>query len=77
MTKNVEDCALLLEVMAGHDEKDSTSINKKNEKYSKNLNEKIKGLKIGIPKEYRMENMPKEIDSLWKKRNRYFKKFWN
>ena len=67
MTKNVEDCALLLEVMAGHDEKDSTSINKKNEKYSKNLNEKIKGLKIGIPKEYRVENMPKEIDSLWKK----------
>ena len=67
MTKNVEDCALLLEVMSGHDEKDSTSINKKNEKYSKNLNEKIKGLKIGIPKEYRVENMPKEIDSLWKK----------
>jgi len=67
MTKNVEDCALLLEVMAGYDEKDSTSINKKNEKYSKNLNEKIKGLKIGIPKEYRVENMPKEIDSLWKK----------
>ena len=52
MTKNVEDCALLLEAMSGHDEKDSTSINKKNEKYSKNLNEKIKGLKIGIPKEY-------------------------
>ena len=45
----------------------STSINKKKEKYSKNLNEKIKGLKIGIPKEYRVENMPKEIDSLWKK----------
>ena len=32
-----------------------------------NLNEKIKGLKIGIPKEYRVENMPKEIDNLWKK----------
>ena len=67
MTKNVEDCALLLEVMSGYDEKDSTSINKKNEKYSKNLNEKIKGLKIGIPKEYRVESMSKEIDSLWKK----------
>jgi aspartyl-tRNA(Asn)/glutamyl-tRNA(Gln) amidotransferase subunit A len=53
--------------MSGYDEKDSTSINKKNEKYSKNLNKKIKGLKIGIPKEYRVENMPKEIDALWKK----------
>ena len=67
MTKNVEDCALLLEAMSGHDEKDSTSINKKKENYSKNLNPKINGLKIGIPKEYRVENMPKEIDELWKK----------
>ena len=67
MTKNVEDCALLLEAMSGYDEKDSTSINKKKENYSKNLNPKINGLKIGIPKEYRVENMPKEIDELWKK----------
>ena len=67
MTKNVEDCALLLEAMSGYDEKDSTSINKKKENYSTNLNEKIKGLKIGIPKEYRIENMPQEIDNLWKK----------
>ena len=67
MTKNVEDCALMLEAMSGYDTKDSTSINKKKENYSKNLNQKIKGLKIGIPKEYRLENMPKEIDELWKK----------
>ncbi len=67
MTKNVEDCALLLEAMSGYDKKDSTSINKKKERYSKNLNKNIKGLKIGIPKEYRVENMPKEIDDLWKK----------
>ncbi len=67
MTKNVEDSALLLEAMSGYDKKDSTSINKKKEKYSKNLNENIKGLKIGIPKEYRVENMPKEIDNLWQK----------
>ncbi len=65
MTKSVEDCALMLEAMAGFDEKDSTSINKKKENYSKNLSDKIKGLKIGIPKEYRVENMPKEIDKLW------------
>ena len=67
MTKNVEDCALLLEAMSGYDLKDSTSINKKKESYSKNLSVDIKGLKIGIPKEYRVENMPKEIDNLWKK----------
>tara|TARA_Y100001970_G_C14254625_1_gene874326 strand:- start:4479 stop:5936 length:1458 start_codon:yes stop_codon:yes gene_type:complete len=67
MTKNVEDSALLLEAMAGYDSKDSTSINKKKESYHKNLNENIKGLKIGIPKEYRVENMPVEINNLWKK----------
>ncbi len=67
MTKDVKDCALLLEAMSGYDPKDSTSINKKKESYSKNLSEDIKGLKIGIPKEYRVENMPKEIEDLWKK----------
>ena len=67
MTKNVEDCALLLEAMSGYDPKDSTSINKKKEQYSKNLNENVKGLKIGIPKEYRIDNMPKEIDNIWNK----------
>ena len=67
MTNSVQDCALLLEAMSGYDHKDSTSINKKKEKYSENLSGNIKGLKIGIPKEYRVENMPKEIDDLWKK----------
>ena len=65
MTQTVQDCALMLEAMAGFDKKDSTSINKKKESYSKNLTENIKGLKIGIPKEYRVDGMPKEIDSLW------------
>jgi len=65
MTKTVEDCALMLEAMVGFDEKDSTSINKKKENYSKKLTDNIKGLKIGIPKEYRVDGMPKEIDQLW------------
>jgi aspartyl-tRNA(Asn)/glutamyl-tRNA(Gln) amidotransferase subunit A len=65
MTKTVDDCALMLEAMASFDEKDSTSINKKKENYSKNLTENIKGLKIGIPKEYRVDGMPKEIDKIW------------
>ena len=66
MTKNVEDCALMLEAMSGYDKKDSTSINRKKENYSKNLKRSIKGIKIGIPKEYRVDNMPKEIEQLWK-----------
>jgi len=73
MTINVEDSALLLQAMSGYDSKDSTSVNKKVENYSSNLTEKIKGLKIGIPKEYRVDNMPAEIDDLWKKGIEYLK----
>ena len=73
MTKNVEDCALLLEAMSSYDTKDSTSINTKVESYSSKLTEKIKGLKIGIPKEYRVDNMPSEIDNLWRKGIDYLK----
>tara|TARA_B100000579_G_scaffold189289_1_gene154456 strand:- start:6380 stop:7843 length:1464 start_codon:yes stop_codon:yes gene_type:complete len=65
MTKTVKDCALMLEAISGFDEKDSTSIKKEKENYSKNLTKNIKGLKIGIPKEYRVEGMSKEIDKLW------------
>jgi len=73
MTQNVEDCALLLQAMSGYDPKDSTSIDTKVDNYSSNLTDKVKGLKIGIPKEYRVENMPKEIDDLWKKGIDYLK----
>ncbi len=73
MTKSVEDCALMLEAISGFDKKDSTSINKKKENYLKNLNDNIKGLKIGIPKEYRVEGMSKEIDLLWEKGKKILK----
>ena len=73
MTKNVEDSALLLQAMSGYDPKDSTSVDIKVEDYSSKLTEGVKGLKIGIPKEYRVENMPKEIDELWKKGINYLK----
>jgi len=73
MTKNVEDCALLLQAMSGYDSKDSTSIDIKVDNYPSKLTDNIKGLKIGIPKEYRVENMPKEIDDLWKKGIDYLK----
>ena len=67
MSKNVKDCALLLEVMSSYDKKDSTSIDFNRSKYSLDLNNNIKGKKIGIPKEYRVDNMPNEIEELWKK----------
>jgi len=67
MSKNVKDCALLLEVMSSYDKKDSTSIDFNRSKYSLELNNNIKGKKIGIPKEYRVDNMPNEIEELWKK----------
>ncbi|MDC0977090.1 Asp-tRNA(Asn)/Glu-tRNA(Gln) amidotransferase subunit GatA [Pelagibacteraceae bacterium] len=73
MTKTVSDCALMLEAMVGFDPKDSTSINKKKENYSKNLSKNIKGLKIGIPKEYRVDGMPKEIEELWEKGKKFLK----
>jgi len=67
MTKTVSDCALMLEAMSGFDPKDSTSIDRKKENYSKRLTQNIKGLKIGIPKEYRVDGMPNEIEELWEK----------
>ena len=73
MAQNVEDCALLQEVISSYDNKDSTSIDFKRNQYSKNLTKDIKGKKIGIPKEYRVEGMPKEIEELWRKGIEYAK----
>ena len=73
MTKNVEDSALLLQAMSGYDPKDSTSVDIKVDNYGSKLTDKVKGLKIGIPKEYKVENMPNEIEDLWKKGVNYLK----
>jgi aspartyl-tRNA(Asn)/glutamyl-tRNA(Gln) amidotransferase subunit A len=73
MSKNVKDCALLHEIISSYDEKDSTSINFKRNVYSKELTNNIKGKKIGIPKEYRVDGMPKEIEDLWTKGIDYVK----
>jgi aspartyl-tRNA(Asn)/glutamyl-tRNA(Gln) amidotransferase subunit A len=73
MTKTVSDCALMLEAMSGFDPKDSTSIDRKKENYSKKLTHNIKGLKIGIPKEYRVDGMPNEIEKLWEKGKKILK----
>ena len=61
ITKDVTDSAILLNIIAGHDEKDSTSYNREKEDYTKNLNKSIKGLKIGVPKEFFGEGINKEV----------------
>ena len=61
ITKDVEDCANLLNVIAGHDEKDSTSANTPKKDYTKNLKDGVKGLKIGIPKEFFGEGINEEV----------------
>ena len=73
MAQNVEDCELLQEVISTYDKKDSTSIDFKRNDYSKELTKNIKGKKIGIPKEYRVEGMPKEIEDLWQRGIQYAK----
>jgi aspartyl-tRNA(Asn)/glutamyl-tRNA(Gln) amidotransferase subunit A len=73
MTKNVEDAALLLEVMSSFDNKDSTSVDFKRPFYSKDLSKNIKGKKIGIPKEYRVDGMSQEIEKLWDDGKKYLK----
>ena len=61
LTKDVEDSALLLNVIAGHDKKDSTSAIREKEDYTKALKNDVKGLKIGVPKEYFGEGINPEV----------------
>ena len=65
MTKSVRDCAIMLGAMAGHDPKDSTSADLAVPDFEATLTGDIKGQTIGIPKEYRMDGMPQEIEALW------------
>ena len=65
MTKTVRDAAIMLEAMSGHDPKDSTSADLAVPNFEAMLNGDIRGKKIGIPREYRMDGMPDEIEALW------------
>ena len=67
ITQDVRDAAIMLRSMAGHDPKDSTSIDTPVPDYEAVLGQSVKGLKIGIPKEYRLDGMPEEIEKLWSK----------
>ena len=65
IARTVGDCALMLGAMAGHDPKDSTSIDVAVPDYTAALQRGVKGLRVGIPKEYRVDGMPPAIDALW------------
>ena len=66
ITRSVEDSALMLTSMAGHDKMDSTSVDMAVPDFAAAVERGVKGLNIGIPREYRMDGMPDEIDVLWK-----------
>lgn len=61
ITKDVKDSAILLNLIAGHDEKDTTAMNKEKVDYTKALKNDVKGLRIGVPKEYFGEGINKEV----------------
>ena len=65
MARTVRDTAILLRAMAGYDPKDSTSVDTPVPDYEAALGQGVKGLRIGVPKEYRVEGMSPEIDKLW------------
>jgi aspartyl-tRNA(Asn)/glutamyl-tRNA(Gln) amidotransferase subunit A len=65
MAKTVRDCAILLEAMGGFDPKDSTSLDFPVPQWEANLSSDLKGKRVGIPKEYRIDGVPGEIDALW------------
>ena len=65
MAKTVRDCAILLEAMAGFDPKDSTSLDLPVPQWEAGLSSDLKGKRVGIPKEYRIEGVPGEINALW------------
>jgi aspartyl-tRNA(Asn)/glutamyl-tRNA(Gln) amidotransferase subunit A len=63
--RTVRDCAILLRSMAGFDAKDTTSVDLPVPDYEAALARSVRGMKVGIPKEYRVEGMPNEIEALW------------
>ncbi|GAA0300242.1 Asp-tRNA(Asn)/Glu-tRNA(Gln) amidotransferase subunit GatA [Sphingomonas oligophenolica] len=65
MARDVRDCAIMLEVMSGFDPKDATSLQLDVPKWEAGLSNSLIGKRIGIPKEYRVDNMPSEIEALW------------
>ncbi|MDQ2892416.1 MAG: Asp-tRNA(Asn)/Glu-tRNA(Gln) amidotransferase subunit GatA [Pseudomonadota bacterium] len=67
MARDVRDCAIMLEAMAGFDAKDATSLKLDVPKWEHSLSSNLNGLRVGIPKEYRIDGTPEEIDALWQR----------
>ena len=65
LTKTVRDAAIMLKAMASYDPKDSTSVNMAVPDYEASVGKGVKGLRVGVPKEYRVKGMSKEIEKLW------------
>jgi aspartyl-tRNA(Asn)/glutamyl-tRNA(Gln) amidotransferase subunit A len=65
--RSVRDCAILLGAMAGHDPKDTTSVDRPVPDYEAAIGKSIRGMKIGLPKEYRVPGMAAEIETLWRR----------
>jgi aspartyl-tRNA(Asn)/glutamyl-tRNA(Gln) amidotransferase subunit A len=73
LTRTVADAALMLQVMASHDSKDATSLKAPSYDYTKGLTGNCKGLRVGIPKEYRVDGMDPKIERLWDKGREWLK----
>jgi len=67
ITRSVRDAALVLTGMSGHDSKDSTSVPRPAPDFEAELSQGVKGLRVGVPKEYRVDDMPAEIDAVWRR----------
>src|SRR6202795_648471 len=65
IARTTRDAAILMRSMAGHDPKDTTSVNREVPDYEAAIGKSVKGMKIGIPREYRLDGMPAEIEKLW------------
>ncbi|MEO6432632.1 MAG: Asp-tRNA(Asn)/Glu-tRNA(Gln) amidotransferase subunit GatA [Sphingomicrobium sp.] len=65
MARDVRDCAIMLEAMAGFDRRDSTSLDLPVPRWEANLSGDLAGKRVGIPKEYRLDGVPAEINDLW------------
>jgi aspartyl-tRNA(Asn)/glutamyl-tRNA(Gln) amidotransferase subunit A len=73
IARDVRDAAIMLKAMASIDDKDTTSVNVPVPDYEKAIGKSIKGLRVGIPKEYRPDGLPAEIDALWNKGAQWLK----
>jgi aspartyl-tRNA(Asn)/glutamyl-tRNA(Gln) amidotransferase subunit A len=73
MTRTVRDAAIMLAAMAGHDPKDSTSAPMPVPDFETAVGQSVRGLRIGIPREYRIDGMPEEIEKLWQEGARWLR----